>query len=62
MIQPRMNMIFLVDGDNNIRTGPKGVALLSDPGAVLVLYQTVSLPLAKPQTHRAPLPRNTQHH
>lgn len=49
MIQSRMNMIFLVDGDNNIGTGLKGVDLLSDQDAVLIFYQKAGLPLAKIQ-------------
>ena len=34
-----MKMIFLVDGDNNIGTGLKGVEMLSEQDAVLVFYQ-----------------------
>jgi len=32
-------MIFLVDGDNNIGTGLKGIDMLSDQDTVLVFYQ-----------------------
>ena len=34
-----MKMIFLVDGDNNIGTGLKGVDMLSDQDTVLIFYQ-----------------------
>lgn len=34
-----MKMIFLVDGDNNIGTGLKGVEMLSDQDTVLIFYQ-----------------------
>lgn len=34
-----MKMIFLVDGDNNIGTGLKGIEMLSNQDAVLVFYQ-----------------------
>ncbi len=34
-----MKMIFLVDGDNNIGTGLKGIEMLSDQDTVLVFYQ-----------------------
>ena len=44
-----MNMIFLVDGDNNIGTGLKGIDMLSDQDSVLVFYQKTGLALAKIQ-------------
>lgn len=34
-----MKMIFLVDGDNNIGTGLKGISLLSEQDTVLIFYQ-----------------------
>ena len=34
-----MKMIFLVDGDNNIGTGLKGIDMLSDQDTVLIFYQ-----------------------
>ncbi len=34
-----MKMIFLVDGDNNIGTGLKGIDMLSDQDSVLIFYQ-----------------------
>lgn len=34
-----MKMIFLVDGDNNIATGLKGIEMLSEADTVLVFYQ-----------------------
>jgi len=34
-----MKMIFLVDGDNNIGTGLKGIDMLSEQDSVLVFYQ-----------------------
>ena len=40
-----MNMIFLVDGDNNIGTGLQGIDLLTPEDTVLVFYgkgQTLS--------------------
>ncbi len=43
-----MKMIFLVDGDNNIATGLKGIDMLSEQDSVLIFYQK-SLPLAKIQ-------------
>jgi len=43
-----MKMIFLVDGDNNIATGLKGIDMLSDQDSVLIFYQK-SLPLSKIQ-------------
>ena len=44
-----MKMIFLVDGDNNIGTGLKGIDMLSDQDSVLVFYQKTGLALAKIQ-------------
>lgn len=44
-----MKMIFLVDGDNNIGTGLKGVDMLSEEDAVLVFYQKSGLALSKIQ-------------
>ncbi|MDD3347591.1 PIN domain-containing protein [Oscillibacter sp.] len=44
-----MKMIFLVDGDNNIGTGLKGIELLSDQDSVLVFYQKTGLALSKIQ-------------
>lgn len=44
-----MNMIFLVDGDNNIGTGLKGVDMLSEQDTVLVFYQKTGLALSKIQ-------------
>lgn len=44
-----MKMIFLVDGDNNIGTGLKGIDMLSDQDAVLVFYQKTGLALSKIQ-------------
>lgn len=43
-----MKMIFLVDGDNNIGTGLKGIDMLSDQDTVLIFYQK-GLPLTKIQ-------------
>ena len=34
-----MKMIFLIDGDNNIGTGLKGVEMLSEQDSVLIFYQ-----------------------
>jgi len=34
-----MKMIFLVDGDNNIGTGLKGIEMLSEQDTVLIFYQ-----------------------
>ncbi|MEG1593028.1 MAG: PIN domain-containing protein, partial [Oscillibacter sp.] len=34
-----MKMIFLVDGDNNIGTGLKGITMLSEQDTVLIFYQ-----------------------
>ena len=44
-----MKMIFLVDGDNNIGTGLKGIDMLSEQDAVLVFYQKAGLALSKIQ-------------
>ncbi|WP_295750596.1 PIN domain-containing protein [uncultured Oscillibacter sp.] len=45
-----MKMIFLVDGDNNIGTGLKGVDMLSNQDTVLIFYQKEKgLPLTKLQ-------------
>lgn len=44
-----MKMIFLVDGDNNIGTGLRGVDMLSDQDTVLVFYQKEGLALSKIQ-------------
>ncbi len=43
-----MKMIFLVDGDNNIGTGLKGVDMLAKEDTVLIFYQK-GLPLIKIQ-------------
>ena len=44
-----MKMIFLVDGDNNIGTGLKGIEMLSEQDTVLVFYQKEGLALSKIQ-------------
>lgn len=44
-----MKMIFLVDGDNNIGTGLKGIEMLSDQDTVLIFYQREGLALSKIQ-------------
>ena len=44
-----MKMIFLVDGDNNIGTGLKGIDMLSEQDSVLVFYQKTGLALSKIQ-------------
>lgn len=44
-----MKMIFLVDGDNNIGTGLKGIDMLSDQDSVLVFYQKTGLAISKIQ-------------
>jgi hypothetical protein len=44
-----MKMIFLVDGDNNIGTGLKGIEMLSPQDTVLVFYQKSGLALSKIQ-------------
>ena len=42
-------MIFLVDGDNNIGTGLKGIDMLTQEDMVLVFYQKAGLALGKIQ-------------
>ena len=42
-----MNMIFLVDGDNNIGTGLKGADQLTPDDSILVFYQRTGLALSK---------------
>ena len=37
IVEKFMKMIFLVDGDNNIGTGLKGVDMLSNQDTVLIL-------------------------
>lgn len=44
-----MNMIFLVDGDNNIGTGLKGIEMLSGDDTVLIFYQKEGLALSRLQ-------------
>lgn len=44
-----MKMIFLVDGDNNIGTGLKGIEMLSPQDTVLIFYQKEGLALSKIQ-------------
>lgn len=44
-----MKMIFLVDGDNNIGTGLKGIEMLSAQDTVLIFYQKEGLALSKIQ-------------
>ena len=44
-----MKMIFLVDGDNNIGTGLKGIDLLSEQDSVLIFYQKTGLALSRIQ-------------
>ena len=44
-----MKTIFLVDGDNNIGTGLKGIDMLSEQDAVLVFYQKAGLALSRLQ-------------
>ena len=44
-----MKMIFLVDGDNNIGTGLKGIDMLSEQDTVLIFYQKAGLALTKIQ-------------
>lgn len=44
-----MKTIFLVDGDNNIGTGLKGIDMLSEQDAVLVFYQKTGLALSRLQ-------------
>ena len=42
-------MIFLVDGDNNIGTGLKGIEMLSEQDTVLIFYQKEGLALSRIQ-------------
>ena len=42
-----MNMIFLVDGDNNIGTGLQGADQLTADDTILVFYQKTGLALSK---------------
>ena len=56
-----MNMIFLVDGDNNIGTGLKGIEMLSPRDTVLVFYQKEGLALSKIQKLCAPTCANVQY-
>lgn len=44
-----MKMIFLVDGDNNIGTGLKGIEMLSEQDTVLIFYQKEGLALSRIQ-------------
>lgn len=44
-----MKTIFLVDGDNHIGTGLKGVEMLSEQDTVLIFYQKEGLALSKIQ-------------
>ena len=44
-----MKTIFLVDGDNNIGTGLKGVEMLSDQDTVMIFYQKGGLAASKIQ-------------
>lgn len=55
-----MNMIFLVDGDNNIGTGLKGIDMLSEQDAVLIFYQK-GLALTKLQKLCAQTHANVQY-
>ena len=56
-----MKMIFLVDGDNNIGTGLKGIEMLSPQDAVLVFYQKEGLALSKIQKLCAGTRANVQY-
>lgn len=56
-----MKMIFLVDGDNNIGTGLKGVDMLSEEDAVLIFYQKSGLALSKIQKLCAGTKANVQY-
>lgn len=42
-----MKMIFLVDGDNNIGTGLKGIDMLTKEDTVLIFYQKEGLALSR---------------
>ena len=44
-----MKMIFLVDGDNNIGTGLKGIEMLSEQDVVMIFYQKGGLAPSKLQ-------------
>ncbi len=55
-----MKMIFLVDGDNNIGTGLKGVDMLAKEDTVLIFYQK-GLPLNKIQNLCANSKANIQY-
>ena len=44
-----MKTIFVVDGDNHIGTGLKGIDMLSEQDAVLVFYQKTGLALSRLQ-------------
>ena len=44
-----MKTFFLVDGDNNIGTGLKGIDMLCEQDAVLVFYQKTGLALSRLQ-------------
>lgn len=44
-----MKMIFLIDGDNNIGTGLKGIEMLSEQDTVLIFYQKEGLALSRIQ-------------
>ena len=44
-----MKTIFLVDGDNNIGTGLKGIDMRSEQDAVLGFYQKTGLALSRLQ-------------
>lgn len=56
-----MKTIFLVDGDNNIGTGLKGIELLSEDDTVLVFYQKTGLALSKIQKLCAGTKANVQY-
>ena len=55
-----MKMIFLVDGDNNIGTGLKGIEMLSEQDTVLLFYQKEGLALSKIQKLCAGTPADVQ--
>ncbi len=56
-----MKMIFLVDGDNNIATGLKGIEMLSAEDSVLIFYQKTGLALSKIQKLCAGTPADVQY-
>ena len=56
-----MKMIFLVDGDNNIGTGLKGIDMLSEQDTVLIFYQKTGLALSKIQKLCAGTRANVQY-